>query len=77
MPLLYLIINQRTSNEGAPKWDCQLKPVYLIGIMDFASDNLNPDIYVHRVQLMNTDSKEIFYDKLTYVYVEVPKFLKL
>ena len=62
--------------KGAPKWDYQLKPVYLIGIMDFTFDVVTPDMYVHHVQLVNTDSNEIFYDKLTYVYVEVPKFLK-
>ena len=28
------------------------------------------------MKLMETDTKEVFYDKLTYVYVEIPKFDK-
>ena len=32
--------------------------------------------YNHIVQLMDVEKKEVFYDKLTYIYLEMPKFKK-
>ena len=32
--------------------------------------------YHHVVQLMDVNKKEVFYDKLTYIYLEMPKFRK-
>ncbi len=62
--------------SGAPGWDYQLKPVYLIGLMDFTFDEKNTEHYVHRVQLMNTNTAEKFYDKLGFTFIELPKFEK-
>ncbi len=57
-------------------WDFRLAAVYCVGILDFVfeEDQQNPD-YLHYVQLKNRHN-QIFYDKLTFVYVEMPKFLK-
>ncbi|ANQ47965.1 PD-(D/E)XK nuclease family transposase [Flammeovirga sp. MY04] len=55
-------------------WDYQLKSVYVISLMDFSFDN-HFDLLRH-VKLMETSTKEIFYEKLTYVYLEMPKFKK-
>lgn len=62
--------------KGGPKWNYQLKPVYLIGLMDFSFDESRNEQYLHRVQLMNSETFEGFYDKLGFVFIEIPKFLK-
>ncbi len=59
-------------------WDFQLNAVYTIGILDFVfgEDKDNPEYFHHHVQLMETKRKNVFYDKLTYIYLEMPKFTK-
>lgn len=36
----------------------------------------NADYYHHEVKLMDVVKKEVFYDKLTFIYLEMPKFKK-
>jgi len=59
-------------------WNFELKAIYTVGILDFVFDHSekDDDAYYHKVKLMNTRTSEVFYDKLTYVYLELPKFLK-
>lgn len=58
--------------------DFHLNSVYTIGLLNFnfAEGLQNAKRWHHEVKLMETDTKEVFYDKLTYVYVEIPKFDK-
>jgi predicted transposase/invertase (TIGR01784 family) len=58
--------------------DFQLQGVYTISIMDFRfSDNpIYQDKIRHDVQLLDRDTKEVFYDKLLFIYLEMPKFNK-
>ena len=60
------------------QWRFGLKAVYTIGILDFVFDEDKDDeeYYHHTVQLMEVNKKEVFYDKLTYIYLEMPKFKK-
>jgi predicted transposase/invertase (TIGR01784 family) len=58
------------------KWNYELKAVYFVAIMDFSFDDLHPDAFVHYVQLMETQRKEVFYDKLLFTYLEIEKFNK-
>ena len=60
------------------EWDFQLNAVYTVGILDFVfdEDKDSPDYYHHHVQLMETRRKKVFFDKLTYIYLEMPKFTK-
>ena len=60
------------------EWDFQLNAVYTVGILDFVfdEDKDSPDYFHHHVQLMETRRKKVFYDKLTYIYLELPKFTK-
>ena len=44
--------------------------------MDFCFDNSHPDHYVHHVRLMDVNTNTQFYDKLEYIFVELPKFKK-
>jgi predicted transposase/invertase (TIGR01784 family) len=59
-------------------WNFELKAVYTIAILDFIfdSDKNEPEKYRYDVKLTDTETKEIFYDKLTFIYLEMPKFNK-
>lgn len=57
-------------------WDYELKAVYTIGILNFVFDDKDDEYFHHEVKLMDIRSKEVFYDKLTFVYLEMPKFNK-
>ena len=59
-------------------WDFRLKGVYTVGILDFVfPDNEYPqDSLRHEVKLVDVDDKHVFYDKLTFLYLEMPKFTK-
>ena len=56
-------------------WDYELKKVYFIGILEFNIDE-NSENYLTKVKLCDVETKETFYDKLTYYYLEMPKFKK-
>ena len=64
----------------APKgvWDFRLNEVCVVGILDFVFPNKEypDDSYVHKVKLKDTDDNHEVYDKLTFYYVEMPKFKK-
>jgi len=59
-------------------WDFNLKEVYTIGVLNFVfkDDEYSKDCYHHEVKLMDTATKKVFFDKLTYIYLEMPKFNK-
>ncbi len=59
-------------------WDFKLKAVYTIGILDFvfAEDKDDQEVFHHEVKLVDQNTQKIFYDKLTYIYLEMPKFKK-
>ncbi|WP_455667332.1 Rpn family recombination-promoting nuclease/putative transposase [Phocaeicola sp.] len=59
-------------------WNFELKSVYTIGILNFIFDEDQSDenYYHHEVKLMDVRRKEVFYDKLTFIYLEMPKFHK-
>ena len=60
------------------RWRFGLKAVYTIGILDFVFDEDKEDkeYYHHVVQLMDVKKKKVFFDNLTYIYLEMPKFKK-
>jgi len=57
-------------------WDFELKAVYTIGILDFEFEESDPDKYRHDVKLTEQETQKVFYDKLTCIYLEMPKFQK-
>ena len=56
-------------------WNYELKAVYCVGILDFAFDEKENTEVIHTVQLKNQNN-QVFYDKLKYVYLELPHFNK-
>lgn len=68
----------REQAQRGGDWDFHLNPVYTIGLLNFNfADGLeNARRWHHEVKLTEVDTHEIFYDKLTYIYVEIPKFDK-
>ena len=57
------------------EWNYELKRVYTVGILNFCIDNTDGP-YIREIQLMDTKSKEVFYDKLKMIFIEMPKFHK-
>lgn len=59
-------------------WNYELKPVYCVGILDFnfQEDKDYPNKYLYHVELTERETKKVFFNKLFYVYVEIPKFKK-
>ena len=66
--------------QQAPKgkWDYHLEDVYTVGILNFEFPNNEypADSYRHEVKLKDVEDNHVFYDKLTFVYLEMPKFNK-
>jgi predicted transposase/invertase (TIGR01784 family) len=59
-------------------WDFELKKVYTIAILDFVfdEDKNKPDKFRYDVKLSDIETKKVFYNKLTFIYLEMPKFNK-
>jgi predicted transposase/invertase (TIGR01784 family) len=59
-------------------WDYELKAVYTIAILDFVfdADKNEPDKFRYDVKLSDIETQQVFYDKLTFIYLEMPKFNK-
>lgn len=60
--------------KGEKDWNYELLDVYLIGLMDFNFDNTQPGKYLHRVWLTEEETNEVFYEKLGYIFLELPNF---
>ena len=60
------------------EWDFELKKVYTIAILDFVFDEDSKDSEKFRydVKLTDIETNKIFYDKLMFIYLEMPKFNK-
>jgi predicted transposase/invertase (TIGR01784 family) len=59
-------------------WSFELKAVYTVAILDFVfdEDKNDPNKYRYDVMLSDIETHKIFYDKLTFIYLEMPKFNK-
>ena len=58
------------------KWVYELKAVYIIGILNFTFNDTDGDYFHHEVKLVDLYTHKVFYDKLTFIYLEMPKFNK-
>jgi predicted transposase/invertase (TIGR01784 family) len=61
------------------EWNYKLNAVYCIGLLDFTFQDYESESerseYLHTIKLKNQNG-QVFYDKLTYVYLEMPNFIK-
>ena len=59
-------------------WNFKLKAVYTVAILDFVfdEDKNQPEKYRYDVKLSDVETNKVFYDKLTFIYLEMPKFTK-
>ena len=65
---------QEQAEKG--EWSYELSPVYLVGMLDFIfDDHKNDPTFLHIVELKDHASR-VFYDKLKFIYIELPKFQK-
>jgi predicted transposase/invertase (TIGR01784 family) len=59
------------------EWNYQLQSVYCVGVLDFTFDDYGTEAergeVVHVIKLKNQHN-QVFYDKLTYIYLEMPNF---
>ena len=66
--------------QQAPKgeWDYQLNEVYTVSILnfEFPHGEYPADSYRNEIKLEDTEDHHVFYDKLTFIYLEMPKFTK-
>lgn len=65
---------QEQARQGP--WDYRLTAVYTVGVLDFIFDeHKHEETLIHTVELKNQHC-EVFYDKLKFIYIELPKFKK-
>ena len=76
--LYYSTFPIREQAQRGSDWDFELKAVYTVAILDFEfdEDKLQKDKYRNNVKLSDIETNKVFYDKLTFVYLEIPKFTK-
>jgi len=68
----------REQAQPGSEWDFELKAVYTVAILDFVfdEDKWEKEKYRYNVKLSDIETNKVFYDKLTFVYLEMPKFTK-
>ncbi len=68
---------QEQAKKGSD-WDFKLNKVYMVAILDFVfdEDKKNKDKYRYDVKLADVETNKVFYDKLMFIYLEMPKFKK-
>ncbi|MCU0568858.1 MAG: Rpn family recombination-promoting nuclease/putative transposase [Oculatellaceae cyanobacterium Prado106] len=65
---------QQQAEKG--EWNYELTSVYTVGVLDFIfDDHKNEETLVHIVELKDQHCR-VFYDKLKFIYIELPKFKK-
>ena len=66
--------------EQAPqgKWNYRLDDIYTVGILNFTfpEGEYPGDSLIHEIKLKDVEDNHVFYDKLTFIYLEMPKFTK-
>ncbi|TAG00225.1 MAG: Rpn family recombination-promoting nuclease/putative transposase [Cytophagia bacterium] len=71
------LIQQQAKKDNKKKkfvWDYELKGVYSVALMDFSFGN--SDKIQHDIMLKDVNDNSIFYEKLRFIYVEMPNFNK-
>jgi len=76
--LFYATFPIQEQSISGGSWNFKLKAVYSISILDFLLDEKSTNAkFFSKIKLLDTDSKQVFSNKLTFVYIEMPNFEKL
>jgi predicted transposase/invertase (TIGR01784 family) len=75
---LYYSTFSITGQAKQGDWNYELKEVYVVAILDFIfeEDRNDKDKYRYDIMLSDIETHKIFYNKLKFVYLEMPKFNK-
>ena len=65
---------QQQAKKG--DWNFQLQAVYTVGILDFTFDEHKNDQDIFHLVELKDQKCEVFFDKLKFIYIELPKFQK-
>jgi len=59
------------------KWNFELSPIYFIGLLNFEVEKFkdSPE-YLHYGKITDIKTKDVMYDNLNMIYVEIPKLKK-
>ena len=76
--LYYSTFSVQEQAKKGSDWNFELKAVYTVAILDFVfeEDKEETEKYKYFVKLSDIETNKVFYDKLTFVYLEIPKFKK-
>ena len=59
------------------KWNFSLTPIYFIGLLNFEISKFqNKPNYLHHGKITDIKTKEVMYENLNMIYVEIPKLKK-
>jgi len=59
------------------RWNFSLSPIYFIGLLNFEVARFKDSKeFLHHGKIIDIKSKEVMYDKLNMIYVEIPKLKK-
>ncbi len=69
----YLIQQQGIKGD----WNYELKTIYIIGILNFVHRQMqNQKGPICRVGLADVDEEKVFFEKLNFIFITLPKFIK-
>ena len=76
--LYYSTFAVREQASKGPDWDFRHNDVYTIGILNFRFPNgeYPEDSFRHEIKLKDVEDNHVFYEKLSLIYLEMPKFNK-
>ncbi len=66
---------QKHARKG--KWNYQLPKVYTICLLEFCFQPKDKQRLITHIQLCDIESGGVFYDKLRFIYIQLPLFTKL
>ncbi|WP_300601146.1 Rpn family recombination-promoting nuclease/putative transposase [Niabella sp.] len=65
---------QAQGPKGSKHWNFELKEVYFVGLTDFNFKHSRPGKYLHHARLIEEETGEVFYNKLGFIFLELPNF---
>jgi len=70
------LITSQAPKGRRKEWGYALSAVYLISILDHPINNGTAENYIHDVCLIDKNTKEIFYEELGYIIIDLCSFVK-